>query len=187
MLAYSSVAHAGYLLVALVAADAGAATRGGESMLFYLTAYAVMTLGAFGVVVLVGGGADRRETLTDFAGLGSRSPGLALAMTVFMVSLSGIPPTVGFFGKFYAFGAAVEAGYTGLAVVGVLTSVVGVYYYLRVVVQMYMKSPEKDFTPWPHPGHAFAAVGLLAVAALYAGLFPDGLLRAARAAFLSLF
>jgi NADH-quinone oxidoreductase subunit N len=121
------------------------------------------------------------------AGLATKSPLLALAMTVFMVSLSGIPPTAGFFGKFYVFGAAVEAGYVGLAVIGVLTSVVAVAYYLRVVVYMYMKPAEKTFVPWPKPRLAEAVIIVLVIAVLAIGLFPGGLLEPARSAFTSLF
>ncbi|MFO7767749.1 MAG: NADH-quinone oxidoreductase subunit N [bacterium] len=187
MLAYSSVAHVGYLLVALVASRPLVSTQAGTSVLFYLTGYALMTLGAFAVMVMVQGGADRRETLPDWAGLSSRSPGLALAMALFMISLSGIPGTVGFFGKFYAFGAAVQTGYIGLAVLGVLTSVVGVYYYLRVVVYMYMRPAEKSYEVYPRPLAGRLTAGILAVAVLYAGIFPQSLLQAARTAFLSLF
>jgi len=187
MLAYSSVAHVGYLLVAVVASRPQVSTQAGVSVLFYLAGYALMTLGAFAVLVMVQGGADRRETLPDWAGLSGRSPGLALAMAVFMISLSGIPGTVGFFGKFYAFGAAVQSGYIGLAVLGVLTSVVGVYYYFRVVVYMYMRPAEKRYEVYRRPLAGRLTAGILAVAVLYAGILPENLLQAARAAFLSLF
>lgn len=186
MLAYSGIAHVGYLLTAIVASRPESSPLGGIGIIYYLAAYALMTLGAFAVLVLTGGGADRRETLPDLAGLASRRPVMALAMAVFMISLSGIPPTAGFFGKFYVFGAAVQSGYVGLAVVGVLTSVVGLFYYLRVVVYMYMLPPEKSFAPSPLQLPAVAAVALLAVAVLYAGIFPQSLLRLARAAFLSI-
>jgi len=187
MLAYSSIAHAGYLLTAIVASNPSASSGSGTGILFYLVSYALMTLGAFGVLAIIGGGADRRETIADMAGLGSKSPLLALAMTVFMVSLSGIPPTAGFFGKFYVFGAAVESGYVGLAVIGVLTSVVAVAYYLRVVVFMYMKPAEKTFVPWPKPRLAEVVVYVLVIAVLAIGIFPGGLLEPARSAFASLF
>jgi NADH-quinone oxidoreductase subunit N len=106
-------------------------------------------------------------------------------MTLFMVSLSGIPPTAGFFGKFYVFGAAVDAGLIGLATLGVLTSVVGVFYYLRVVVYMYMKPPEKRIEAPTRPVWAAAVVALLALLVLAVGLFPEQLLGLARAAFTS--
>jgi NADH-quinone oxidoreductase subunit N len=185
MLAYSSIAHVGYLLTAVLASRPQVNVLGGTGVLFYLSAYALMTLGAFAVLVLVGGREDRRETLPDFAGLAARRPGLALAMTLFMVSLSGIPPTAGFFGKFYVFGAAVDAGLIGLATLGVLTSVVGVFYYLRVVVYMYMKPPEKRIEAPTRPVWAAAVVALLALLVLAVGLFPEQLLGLARAAFTS--
>ncbi len=187
MLAYSSIAHAGYLLTAIVGSVPETSPLGGTGILFYLTAYSLMTLGAFGVLVLIGGGADRRETLNDLNGLAGRSPGLALAMAIFMISLAGIPPTAGFFGKFYAFGAAVQAGYVGLAVIGVLSSVVAAFYYFRVVVYMYMKPSEKTFLPYRRPAIANFTVAVLAIAVLYVGIFPETLLQLARNAFLSLF
>jgi len=187
MLAYSSIAHAGYLLTAIVGSRPAISPLGGTGILFYLVAYSLMTLGAFGVVILIGGGADRRETLNDLTGLAARSPGLALAMTIFMISLAGIPPTAGFFGKFYAFGAAVQAGYVGLAVIGVMSSVVAAFYYFRVVVYMYMKPSEKTYLPYSRPFIAHIAVTVLAIAVLYAGIFPDTLLQLARDAFISLY
>ncbi len=187
MLAYSSIAHVGYLLTAIVGSDPGVSLQGGTGVLFYLVSYALMTLGAFGVLIIIGGGEDRRETLVDMTGLASKSPGLALAMTIFMVSMSGIPPTIGFFGKFYVFGAAVQSGYTGLAVIGILTSVVGVFYYLRVVVNMYMKPAEKSFVPWRRSRISDITLGVLAAAVLYIGIFPQSLLDLARSAFKSLF
>jgi NADH-quinone oxidoreductase subunit N len=185
MLAYSSIAHVGYLLTAVLASRPEHNVLGGTGVLFYLCAYALMTLGAFAVLVLVGGRHDRRETLPDLAGLAARRPGLALAMALFMISLSGIPPTAGFFGKFYVFGAAVDAGLIGLTTLGVLTSIVGVFYYLRVVVTMYMKPPEKRIEAPTRPVWAAVVVGLLALLVLVVGLFPELLLELARAAFTS--
>ena len=104
-----------------------------------------------------------------------------------MISLAGIPPTAGFFGKFYAFGAAVQAGYVGLAVIGVLSSVVAAFYYFRVVVYMYMKPSEKTYLPYRKPVIANVTVAVLAIAVLYVGIFPETLLQLARDAFLSLF
>ncbi len=185
MLAYSSIAHVGYLLTAVLASRPGINPLGGTAVLYYLGVYALMTLGAFAVLVLVGRPGDPRETLPDFAGLAGTRPGLALAMTVFMVSLSGIPPTAGFFGKFYAFGAAVDADLVGLAVIGVLTSVIGVFFYFRVVVHMYMKPAEKHVEPGTRPVWAGAVVVLLVLLVLIAGIFPEKFLTLARAAFLS--
>ena len=132
MLAYSSIAHAGYLLIGVVAGTA----RGVTAMLIYLFVYAFMQLGAFAVLVLL-----RREDvigdeLKDLNGLFFRQPFAAIAMLLFMLSLGGIPPTAGFMGKFWLFGAAIEAGYVWLAVIGVLNSAVSLYYYIRIVVFM---------------------------------------------------
>lgn len=167
LLAYSSVAHAGYLLVALAAHN----ELGAASFLFYLLAYTLMTLGAFGVVIALGRRGEPNETLQDLAGLGSRHPFLAAAMAVFMFSLAGIPPTAGFIGKFYIFGAAVDAGLGWLAVVMVLTSVVSVYYYLKVTVAMYMWEPATAARLRPDPLLVTAlVVALLGIVQL--GIFP---------------
>ena len=111
---------------------------GGSAVLFYLIAYAMMTLGAFAVVIAIGRRGQPNENLDDYAGVGFRSPFLGLAMIVFMLSLAGIPPLGGFIGKFYIFSAAIKSGYVGLAVIGVLNSVISVYYYVGVLVRMYM-------------------------------------------------
>ncbi len=141
MLAYSSVAHTGYVLVAVAAMrHAGPQVRGeaAAAAVFYLFVYTFMTLGAFAFVIWAGKGGRDAEDLEDYAGLAKRRPWAALLMTVFMVSLAGIPPTAGFLGKFLLFKAALRAGETWLVIAGVLASAVSVYYYLRVVVYMYM-------------------------------------------------
>ncbi|MBI4537701.1 MAG: NADH-quinone oxidoreductase subunit N [candidate division NC10 bacterium] len=140
MLAYSSIAHAGYLLVALVAGN----PLGSGSVLFYLAAYACMNLGAFGVIVALSRPEGERLSFDQYAGLGRRHPALGAAMALFMFSLAGVPPTGGFMGKLYVFSAAIQANYVGLAVLGVLNSVVSAYYYLRVTVLMYMATPERE-------------------------------------------
>ena len=151
MLAYSSIAHAGYVLVALAAGG----TQGTSAALFYLAAYSFMNLGAFGILALLGREQDERVLISDLAGLGFRHPLLGLAMTVFMISLGGIPPTAGFMGKVYVFGAALEVGLVPLVVIGVLNSVISVFYYLRITVAMYM-SEEPAGGPvevsWAAPG-----------------------------------
>ena len=134
MLAYSSIAHAGYLLVGLVAASAA----GKAAILFYLVAYAVTNLGAFGVLAALSTPDRPHDDVRDFAGLWNERPGLAALLTVFLLSLGGFPPTVGFVAKWYIFNAAVQEHLIALAVLGVLTSVVSVFFYLRIVVQMYM-------------------------------------------------
>jgi NADH-quinone oxidoreductase subunit N len=138
MLAYSSIAHVGYILIGVVAGG----TLGNGSVLFYLLVYTFTTAGAFGVVLLLE--RDGREAVffSDYGGLAARHPMMALALSIFLLSLIGIPPTAGFVGKFYLFGAAVRAGYVSLAVIGALNSAVAAYYYLRLIVYMYMREPE---------------------------------------------
>ena len=138
MLAYSSIAHVGYMLVGIVAGGG----LGGGSVLFYLLVYTFTTAGAFGVILLLERGGEEAVGVADTAGLAERSPLTALALALFLLSLVGIPPTAGFVGKFYLFGAAVRAGYIWLAVIGVLNSALAAYYYLRIVVYMYMRDPE---------------------------------------------
>lgn len=180
MLAYSSVAHAGYLLVAVVAAS----PAGTEALLYYLAAYAAMNLGAFGVVLMAAPGRSAAEEahteLADYMGLGWSHPWLALAMAAFMFSLAGIPPTAGFVAKFYAFNAAVQSGYVWLAVVGVLNSLVSVYFYLRLTVFMYMREPEGVINPLNPPPAASLAIACCLLATLALGLFPQPLLELAR-------
>jgi NADH-quinone oxidoreductase subunit N len=182
MLAYSSIAHAGYLLTAFVALPVAA----GEAVLFYLVAYAAVNLGAFGTIAALARDGREPLSLLDVAGLSERRPALAGALTVFLVSLTGIPVTAGFVGKFYLFNAAVSAGWVVLALVGVVMSVVSAYYYLRVVVAMYMREPvgEDDWSP-VSPAAALAlavSVGL----ALLLGVWPAPVLTLARLAARSL-
>lgn len=140
MLAYSSIAHAGYVLVAFVAAN----ELGMAGILYYLLAYTFMNIGAFAIIVAVGGKGENRVLVDDYAGFGYRHPLAAAAMSLFLFSLAGIPPTAGFMGKFYIFSAAIKSGYIWLAIIGVLNSVISVYYYLRITVAMYMKEPASD-------------------------------------------
>jgi len=167
MLAYSSIAHAGYLLLGLIAATA----TGKAAVLFYLLSYAVTNLGALGIVALLGTPQHEHDELRDFAGLWRSRPGLAGLMTVFLLSLGGFPPTAGFIGKWYIFAAAVERGYYWLAIIGVLTSVVSVFFYLRIVVMMYMT--EGTDTPRPRlPATAVAGLALATLAVFYLGVLP---------------
>jgi NADH-quinone oxidoreductase subunit N len=138
MLAYSSIAHVGYMLVGLVAGGAA----GAGAILYYLFAYTFTTIGTFGVLSLCARAGEEAVEVEDYAGLGRRHPLLAGTLTVFLLSLIGIPPLAGFVGKFYVFGAAVQSGYLWLAIIAVLNSAVAAYYYLRVVVYMYMREPE---------------------------------------------
>ena len=182
MLAYSSIAHAGYLMIALVAGG----ETGGQALLFYVASYAAMTLGAFGVLAALK--ADNREgdAYADFAGLGYRRPFLATAMSLFMLSLAGFPPLAGFTGKFYLFRAAIAAGHTDLAIIGVLNSLVSVYYYLRVILMMYMEEGGVDAKPFQRAPYLYAAVGFAAVATVYLGVLPTGALEATLGAIASL-
>jgi NADH-quinone oxidoreductase subunit N len=173
MLAYSSIAHAGYL--AMVAGN----IVGKGAVLFYLLTYALTSVGAFGVTALVGASDRPRDDLSDYAGLGRRQPLLAALMTVFLLSLGGFPPTAGFIGKWYLFSASVDAGNYGLAIIGVLTSVVSVFFYLRVVVMMYM-SDEVSTLPVTTPAPASLVALLVPTAAIfYLGIFPTRLLELA--------
>jgi NADH-quinone oxidoreductase subunit N len=168
MLAYSSIAHAGYLLVAIISAN----QLGAVSLMYYLLAYTLMNLGAFGVVILVGRKKDSYLSIYDYAGLGAQHPALAAAMALFMFALAGIPPTAGFVGKFYIFSAAVQAGYIWLAIIGVMNSLVSVYYYLRITVLMYMKPAEADLGPVDFAPALTATLLLTAVGVLLIGIFP---------------
>ncbi|WP_455371664.1 NADH-quinone oxidoreductase subunit N, partial [Petrachloros mirabilis] len=153
MLAYSSIAHAGYALIGLVAAGRGMGESGGSSglasVMLYLALYAFMTLGAFSVIAMFRKGGLEGEEIEDFTGLAKRQPLAAFLMLVFMVSLAGIPPTAGFIGKFYVFMAAVEAGLTWLAVIALVFAAVSAYYYMRVVMVMYMREPDATVVDQP--------------------------------------
>jgi NADH-quinone oxidoreductase subunit N len=143
MLAYSSVGHAGYILLGIMVA----AEQGADAFLFYLLAYALTNLGAFGVVIALEQRGETAWSLDDFAGLFRRRPLLAAAMTIFMLSLAGVPPTAGFVAKFFVFTAAYEGGLGWLAVVGVVSSAIAAYFYLRVVVKMFMQEPDRELRP----------------------------------------
>ncbi len=182
MLAYSSIAHAGYILVAfpsIVSDPQGA----GRAVLFYLFAYILMTAGAFAVVVVMGLGKDEPTGISRLAGLGKRRPVLAATLTLFLLSLLGIPPTVGFFAKYYLFLTAVKSGYIWLVVIAVINSAISAYYYLRPIVVMYFKIPSPLVGEGQGEGETHALspfiVAVLAITALgvaYFGIFPSNLL-----------
>ncbi len=176
MLAYSSIAHAGYLLVGLVATNPSRPV-GQAAVLFYLLSYAVTNVGAFGVVAMLGTGERPHDELDDFRGLWQRRPGLAGLMTVFLLSLGGFPPTAGFIGKWYIFNAAVQEGQYWLAIIGVLTSVVSVFFYVRVIVMMYMTEEAAEAPPTPALS-IVAAAGLTfaVIAVFYLGVLPTRVL-----------
>jgi len=185
MLAYSSIAHAGYILMAFVPyGNPDVAPVSIAAGLFYLVAYAVTNFGTWGVVIALEQAEGKGLAISDYAGLGRKYPLLAAAMTVFMLSLIGFPPTLGLVGKFYLFRAVLSGGYVGLAIIGVLTSLISAYYYLRVVVTMYMQEgePETEREFWL----GFTTAGT-AVATVVLSLVPSGLFAWASQAVMKLF
>ena len=176
LLAYSAIAHTGYLLVGILAGP----KVGYSTLVFYLVAYIAMNLGAFGVLALLSSKEDRNLTVDSMAGLGNRKPWTAAALTIFLLSLGGMPPTAGFVAKYYIFSAAIEAGETTLVLLGVLTSAVAVFYYLRIVVNMYMKeaSAETEETMVTNSAFAFASILVCVLLTIHLGLFPAQLLHA---------
>jgi NADH-quinone oxidoreductase subunit N len=185
MLAYSSIAHGGYLLLALVSAN----DVGKAAVLFYLLAYAVTNLGAFGIIALLDSSDRPNDQIRDFAGLWNDHPTLAALMTVFLLSLGGFPPTAGFIAKWYVFSAAMKAGYYWLAIIGVLTSVVSVFFYLRIVVMMYMapRDAAASVSIAPVPRIAAIALGLSALAIFYLGILPTRVIDWAVASIATIF
>jgi len=177
MLAYSSIAHTGYMLVGL-AAYAGGQLDGLEGLLFYGAAYAFMNLGAFAVITALQKRSGVTSSLATFAGLGRREPILAVLMTLFLLSLTGIPPTAGFFAKAYVIVAAVEAGgpLTILAVIAVLNAAAAAFYYLRVVVYMFMREPTSDAPPLRHGALLWGGLAAATVLTIALGLFPNAIL-----------
>jgi NADH-quinone oxidoreductase subunit N len=174
MLAYSSIAHAGYILMAFVAYGNPAVSADAvSSALFYLVTYAITSFGAWSVVIALEKADAKGLEISDYAGLGRRKPALAAAMTIFMLSLTGIPPTLGLVGKFYLFRTVIEGGYIGLAIIGVLTSLISAYYYLRVVVVMYMHAGEAqaESESWLNLTTAVTAVATVVLSFLPAALF----------------
>jgi NADH-quinone oxidoreductase subunit N len=175
MLAYSSIAHAGYVLVAVVAGG----PEGAAAALFYLAVYSFMNLGAFGILCMLGRGEDERVLLADVRGLSLKHPFLAFGLTLFLLSLGGIPPTAGFMGKIVVFGAALHTGHLGLVVVGVLNSVVSVFYYLRVTVAMYMEDPRGEGVTVTNALPAGAALLVTLALTLWWGIQAHGLIEQA--------
>ena len=169
MLAYSSIAHAGYALMGIVAASAA----GLWSVLMYMLVYGFMNLGAFGVVILLESKGYAGETIDDYAGLAARHPGAAALMLWFMLALAGIPPTAGFMGKLYIFAAAMEGGYVWLTVIAVIMSAVSLYYYFRIVVQMFMKDgSDAEPATLIHDRWTEVMIAVCAVITLLVGIYP---------------
>jgi len=176
MLAYSSIAHAGYILVAFVAGN----DIGISGILFYLMAYAFMNLGAFTCVILLGKKGEENTLITDYSGIGFKYPLLAASMTVFLLSMAGIPPLGGFMAKFYVFSAAVKEKFYWLAILGVLNSAVSVYYYLRVTVLMYFREPQREITGLQFSPASILALIFALIGTFYMGLFPANILSFAQ-------
>jgi NADH-quinone oxidoreductase subunit N len=173
MLAYSSIAHAGYALVGVTSMLRDPA-QGVSSVLFYLLAYTASTAGAFGALILCGSRGKEAVTYDDLSGLGKRHPAAALAFTLFLLSLAGVPPTAGFFAKWFVFRAAIDGGLYWLSILGLVNSVIGAYYYLRVMVYMYMREPAAG-APVAVPmrsGYVTAALLVSAILVLVLGLTP---------------
>jgi NADH-quinone oxidoreductase subunit N len=174
MLAYSSIAHAGYIIIGMLAGRDGTA-----GILYYLLAYTFTNLGAFSVVALVGRKGEANVMIDDYRGLAKAHPVLALVMAIFLFSLAGMPPTAGFIGKFTIFKAAVTSGYIWLIIIGVLTSAVSVFYYFRVIMKMYMEVPETSPVPLKFEPAMILALAVTAVVVLYIGIFPTTYLNLA--------
>jgi len=182
LLAYSSIAHAGYILVAFAAAS----EIGVAAVLFYLAAYAAMTLGAFLIVAHVGGTHERRLNIEDYAGLGTRHPWIASCFALFLFSLLGLPATGGFVAKLYAFQSALDQRIVWLVVIAAVNSVIGAYYYLKVVVAMYFHEPSKEWAPTPMHAPMFIVLLITAAATIYFGLLPNRVMELAIASARSL-
>ncbi|MBI3267394.1 MAG: NADH-quinone oxidoreductase subunit N [Planctomycetes bacterium] len=186
MLAWSSVAHTGYALLGIVAGE-GRVGAGSAAALFYVFGYSFMTLGPFLVIALLSRNGEDFETIDDLAGLGQRRPLAAGALSLFLLSLAGLPPTVGFVGKLYVFRSAFDGGWIYLTVLGVVTTLLSVYYYLRPIVLMYMRDARRELpVAVPADWTTHFAIGLTAAAVLLLGLTPSGYLDAALAGVLSL-
>jgi len=180
LLAYSSIAHAGYQLMAFAMISRETSADGISSAMFYAASYAAMNVGAFAVVSHFANAGERYVTLEDYEGLGRTSPILAATLTIFLLSLIGIPMTGGFFAKFYVFGAALKANLVWLTVIGVVNSAIGSYYYLRIIVMMYMREARKPAPVTPIPAALGLALALSVVATLYLGILPNRVLQYAQ-------
>ena len=172
LLAYSSIAHAGYLLVAFAAAQ----QVGISAAIFYTASYAAMNVGAFAIVSHLASTDEKYVTLDDYAGLGRRSPLLAAVLTIFLLSLIGIPVTGGFFAKFYVFSAALQSNLVGLTIIGVLNSAIAAYYYLRIIIYMYMRDERVEAPVARIPAGLGFALALCLTATIYLGVLPGRVL-----------
>lgn len=171
MLAYSSISHAGYILIGLAAGT----STGVAGVVFYLVAYTFMNLAAFGIIALVEGENDQNLDINSYAGLGSKSPVLAAMLAIIMFSLAGLPPLAGFFAKYYVFVAAIKSGLTWLAILGIISSVISVYFYLRIVVLMYFKESDQQIVP-TKSFSGFFGVAISVLLVILLGIIPGSLL-----------
>lgn len=175
MLAYSSIAHAGYVLIGVAAAN----PEGRNAAMLYLLVYCIMNIGAFAAVILAKTSEGERLTLSDYAGLGFRKPMMALFLTVMLLSLAGFPPTAGFVGKFYLFKSAVQAGHLWLVAIGAVNTAISAFYYLRVVVTMYMREPAAEVDVPPYPRTLLVGLVLAVIGILLIGILPSLVLHPA--------
>jgi NADH-quinone oxidoreductase subunit N len=181
MLAYSSIAHAGYALVGFVAAGA---TTGAErdnalaSVAFYMLTYAVMNLGAFAIVTLIARNNDRRTEVEDYNGIGFRAPALAFTLSLFLLSLLGLPLTAGFMGKVMVFNSAIKAGYNVLVVIAVLNTALSAYYYLRLIIVMFFRERTTEWASPRVPASLAVAIVITVAGVFYLGLFPNKVIDA---------
>jgi NADH-quinone oxidoreductase subunit N len=174
MLAFSSVSHAGYILMAVIAKN----SLGSSSMLFYMLTYAFMTFGIFGIIVILGRKGEENLEIQSYSGLAYKHPVIALSMTIFLLSLGGLPPFAGFVAKFYLFSAAIQEGMLTLVIIAVLNSAISFYYYLKIVVFMYMKEPEAEFNISLTPMTLFVVlIGVIGTIQL--GIFPNAIISLA--------
>jgi NADH-quinone oxidoreductase subunit N len=182
LLAYSSIAHAGYILVAFAAAP----DLGISAVMFYMASYAAMNVGAFAIVSHFAGAGERYVTLQDYEGLGRSSPLLAASLTIFLLSLIGIPMTGGFLAKFYVFSAAARADLVWLTLIGIMNSAIGSYYYLRIIVVMYMREPRHAVPVTRVPAAMGLALAITIAATIYMGILPNRMLQYVQQSALSL-
>lgn len=175
LLAYSSISHVGYILMAILVKD----TLGSASLIFYMITYAFMIFGVFGIIIMLGKKGDENLEIEGYSGLGFKHPVIALCMTIFMLSLGGLPPLAGFVAKFYIFSAALQEGFLMLVIIAVLNSAISLYYYLKVIVFMYMKEPVREFQISLSPITLFV-VALAIIGTIQLGIFPDPIISLAQ-------
>jgi len=176
LLAFSSVAHVGYLIIAIIAKN----SLSSSSLMFYMLTYAFMIFGTFGIIILVGQKGEENLELENYSGLAYKHPVIALTMTIFLLSLGGLPPLAGFVAKFYIFSAALKEGYLALVIIAVLNSAISFYYYLKVIVFMYMKEPVKEFNLNLTP-MTLLVIAISVFGTIQLGIFPDPIIALAEA------